>query len=494
MDVVYESGGQVVTVNPSLLVIACDPRGLASVMDYTPQELGIFAALQNFTFYTTCLRVYPKRVQDRIVILSPAVTEAMVGDVQGYRNETGKQWGLTTANNSATNIVTIYQLVAAGPTPPAKGLEAKRKAFLDNPPSWWPFQPGRYEIVSVNENQNGAVHPATNPLFTPYFDQFSAASLAAGYPWKWLDLQGRNNTVYVHASTCFESVLHCWSYLNLLLQVNSAIWPVDKAAPIVIIGAGVSGLLFAERAHGLGYTNVTLLEQTNRFAGKTHSLQVPDHGGTTVAELGTCYLSPAYNDMVQALAPYTAGNVRIAVAHGSERGIVVGTAPNETVVDFSDYGLMCAAQSLGVPWPLTDTGWIEVSVALARAATDYVIMRTEIFGSVDQVMPAKQPGNNPYGVFTKTFAQYLDDNHMGVLKGYLMYAYQVQGYGALDKIPAYYGLVWITPDIAWPFGAASGVTAWQRGWEDVWDQLVRQLRLNIKLNTVIRRIRRLPSL
>jgi len=154
--------------------------------------------------------------------------------------------------------------------------------------------------------------------------------------------------------------------------------------------------------------------------------------------------------MVQALAAYTAANARIAVAHGSARGIVVGTAPNETVMDFADYGLMCAAQSLGVTWPLTDKGLLEVYAALARAAADYVIMRTEIFGSVDRIMPATQPANNPYGVFTKTFAQYLDDNDMGVLKGYLMYAYQVQGYGALDKIPAYYGLVWITPDMAWP--------------------------------------------
>jgi hypothetical protein len=74
---------------------------------------------------------------------------------------------------------------------------------------------------------------------------------------------------------------------------------------------------------------------------------------------------------------------------------------------------------------------------------------------------------------SKTFAQHLDDNGMGALTGYLMYAYQVQGYGDLDKIPAYYDLVWITPDMATPFGTTSGVTAWQKGWEDVWDQMDR---------------------
>ena len=49
----------------------------------------------------------------------------------------------------------------------------------------------------------------------------------------------------------------------------------------------------------------------------------------SIAELGTCYLSPAYDDMVQALSEFTAGNARVAVAHGPERGIVVGTPPNK---------------------------------------------------------------------------------------------------------------------------------------------------------------------
>ncbi|MCA5894163.1 NAD(P)-binding protein [Isoptericola sp. NEAU-Y5] len=490
MEVVYQTGGNRVVVNPALLVIACDPRALGPVMEFTPQERALLSSLRNFTFYTTCLRVYPRKAQDRVVILAPDIVESQSGLVQGYRNETAKQWGITAANDATTNVVTTYQMVGIDGASDPGTLAAQRKAFLDNPPSWWPFQPGRYEIVEVKENQNGAIRPAVNPLLTPYFNQFPSGALDGGAPWKWLDIQGAHDTVYVHASTCFESVLHCWSYLNILLDVKPALLSTPKDAAIVVIGAGVSGLLFAQRFIDLGYTDVTLLESTNRFAGKTHSLQVPDQIGISIAELGTCYLSPAYDDMVQSLSKYIVGNARVAVAHGSQRGIVVGSPPNETVMDFNYYGLMIACQYLGYGWPCSKVDQDLAYADLFLAAANYVRLRTEIFGTVDGAMPISRPVGDPYGVFSKTFAQFLDDNMMGALKGYLMYAYQVQGYGDLDKIPAYYGLVWVMPDMAWPFGASSGVTAWQKGWEDVWDQMVKKCTMNIKLNTNVVSIRR----
>jgi hypothetical protein len=490
MEVVYQTGGNSVVVNPELLVVACDPRALKSVMAYSPQERWTFDALRNFTFYTTCLRVYPRKAQDRVVILAPDIVESQTGLVQGYRNETAKQWGLSVANDAETNVVTIYQMVGIDGASDPDTLAARRKEFLEKPPSWWPFQPGRYEIVQVDENQDGEIHPAVNPLLTPYFNQFRSDALGDGAPWLWLDMQGANDTVYVHASTCFESVLHCWSYLNILLDAKPELLPAAKDSSIVVIGAGVSGLLFAQRCIDAGYTNITLLEKTNRFAGKTHSLQVPDQGGTSIAELGTCYLSPAYDEMVQALSEFTVGNARVPVAHGTERGIVVGTPPNETVMAFSDYGLMVACQYLGFGWPCSKEKQDLAYAALAVAVGIYVDLRYKIFGTFNGVMPTSRPVDDPHHVFSTTFAQYLDDNEMGVLKGYLMYAYQVQGYGDLDKIPAYYGLVWVTPDMAWPFGKSSGVTAWQKGWEDVWDQMVKKRNMNIKLNAKVVSIRR----
>lgn len=482
MLVQYSKSGAVIRIEPELLVIACDPRSLVGKIDYSPDESRIFAALENFTFFTTCLQVMPNKKQDRVVVLDAALCSKMEGLVHGYRNETAKQWGLPQANSQTSNLVTVYQIVKAGSSPNKAELELKLRDFLLAPPKWWPFKPNHYKVVSVSEQQpNGTSHPAINPLYSPYFNHFSASNLAAGLPWRWLDLQGRNKTLYVHASTCFESVLHCWSYIQLLMTTNAIkSLPRDKGALIVIIGAGVSGLLFAHELRKLRYTNVLLLEKSDRYGGKTLSLRVPDGSQkqplTTICELGTCYMSPAYDDMVEALAAFTVGNERFDCAPGAERGMVDDT---DQVLSFEDYAI-----GLAKKW-LIDHGYkgdrTVVDEMLLIAATKYVYIREQMFASLDGIMTKTQPRGNLYGIFTKSFEQFLDDTGMGVLKGFMLYAYEVQGYGALARIPAYYGLVWITPNIVWPFGATEGVTAWKKGWEDVWEQMVSRLDLNVQL-------------
>jgi hypothetical protein len=484
MLVQYTKGGAVVRIEPELFVIACDPRSLVGKIDYSSDESRIFAALENFTFFTTCLQVLPVKQQDRVVVLDAAICSKMEGLVHGYRNETAKQWGLPYANlKHRSNLVTVYQIVKAGSSPTKSELERKLRDFLSAPPKWWPFKPNDYKIVSVREQQpKGTSHPAINPLDSPYFNHFSAKNLAAGLPWRWLDLQGRNKTIYVHASTCFESVLHCWSYIQLLMETNAVkSLPRDKGALIVIIGAGVSGLLFAHELSKLQYTNVLLLEKSDRYGGKTVSLTVPDGGSSrplarTICELGTCYMSPAYDELVRALAAFTVGNARFVCAPGAERGMVDDTG---RVLSFEEYGLKLAKEWLISKGLRGDPE--QVKEALVLSAGRYVYIRGEIFGSSGDIMPRTRPRGNPYGIFTTSFEQFLDEYEMGVLKGFMLYAYEVQGYGALARIPAYYGLVWITPDIAWPFGKTAGVTAWKKGWENVWEQMVYRLDLNVQL-------------
>jgi len=49
-----------------------------------------------------------------------------------------------------------------------------------------------------------------------YFHHFNQININAGYPWKILDIQGLNRTLYSGSSTCFESVNDVLSY-NLML-------------------------------------------------------------------------------------------------------------------------------------------------------------------------------------------------------------------------------------------------------------------------------------
>ncbi len=97
MQLTFTRNGLTFNLSPELIVVACDPRGLSSVMGQTSAERAIFKALQNFTFFTTTLKVRPIRGQDRKVILDPQICSEMAGIVHGFRNETAKQWGLDAA-------------------------------------------------------------------------------------------------------------------------------------------------------------------------------------------------------------------------------------------------------------------------------------------------------------------------------------------------------------------------------------------------------------
>ena len=194
-------GAAPVTKTCDLLVVACEPRNLSGICDYTAAENAVFDQLTNFTFHTTLVRVkVPNPAPKYGIILAPTEITAMAGHVSGYRNETAKQFSLETANSMTENLVTVYQL--QGPANPPM-TEAEFLANLEQTlPTldWWPYPD--YQIVTDSTG-------APVDLRTPYFDHFDNSGLRGGGPWNYLGLQGKNNTVFVHGSTCFESVLQC---------------------------------------------------------------------------------------------------------------------------------------------------------------------------------------------------------------------------------------------------------------------------------------------
>jgi len=191
------------------------------------------------------------------VIFAPSPLDLMNGSVYGFRNESAKQFGIETARGMEYNLVTVYQLLGVTdqkwtPDRFQQVLTEQLKTL-----TWWPFAEA-YEIRTS--------------VTTPYFNHFHPDALRTGKPWELLERQGARGTLLVHASTCFESALHCWGYAGLMLDdmpgAKRAL-PGDKNAPIAILGSGVSGLLFATRLKTLGYTNIQILETTGQYGGKT---------------------------------------------------------------------------------------------------------------------------------------------------------------------------------------------------------------------------------
>jgi hypothetical protein len=467
----------------ALLVIACDPRNLIGICDYSEAEIESFKEFSNYTFHTTLIKVQvPAAPQSHAVIFAPSPLEAMNGQIYGYRNESAKQFGLAKSNTMTHNLVTVYQL-ADSPLS-EKEFQARLRAQLKTL-SWWPY---------------GQDFEIRTSVTTPYFDHFGGQSLKEGLPWTILNRQGQKQTLLVHGSTCFESALHCWTYANLMLNhipgAKRAL-PKNSDAPIAVLGAGVSGILFATRLKRLGYSNVDVLENTDRYGGKTHTIieDGPYPVGSrekTVCELGTCYLSPAYAPMIDWLGRLNVleGNRQIDFTQGDKafRGIVTaGELPSRfnvaSVIDYGDYVVLKAEAMLYLTDSPSNRDLAKDAIALALG--EYTFLQIEYMGW-EMPMPLNPP---PDSLLSHTFMGYLRDRLMLSLVGILQYGYEVQGYGPLESISVYYGMTWITPAItaailwdAW--GDARGkqvpvVTAWTKGWGDVWKQMVEKQGLNI---------------
>ncbi len=496
----YTLGDAPITKEFALLIIACDPRNLIGICDYSPEEIAIFNELVNFTFHTTLLKVKVNRKTwlQHGVIFAPGPLEGLNGSVYGFRNESAKQFDLDVASNMEYNLVTVYQLLGVTdqkwtPEQFQNVLEKQLKTL-----KWWPF---------------GEDYEIRKSVTTPYFNHFRAEALRTGKPWDLLGRQGARSTLLVHASTCFESALHCWGYAKLMLDnvpgARQAL-PPDKNAPIAILGGGVSGLLFATRLTQLGYSNIQILETCeDHYGGKTHTCiengpYPPNSQEPTVCELGTCYLSPAYDPMVDDLRTphnYLDGNKKhdFTLRDPTFRGIATeGQLPPgfnaPPVMDFGTYVIQKAAAEMGKS--NDELSLLEAQLALAVDLALYGLLHP-LYVGWDPPMPAAKPESLD-GLFgQQSFADFLKAHGLSALAGSLQYGYEVQGYGTLTDIPAFYGLLWITPAVTWTIlidalpdwivkilglKQESVVTAWTKGWGDVWKQMVDKQNLQITYN------------
>ena len=512
-------GETALVVPADLLVIACEPRNLIGICDYTTEEMAVFSRLQNYTFHTTVVKVpVPTDPAKRKfgVIIKPDAIDHLEGNVSGFRNESAKQFSLETANQMTENLVTVYQLLGPEAVPMTQAQFLKRLNDTLQTLDWWPFD--SYQICT---DDNG--DPIT--LTTPYFDHFDNAALADHLPWKYLAVQGTGNTLYVHGSTCFESVLQCWQYGGMLLDQlsNLGITLPPKTGLIAVLGAGPSGLLFAHRLQGLGFTNVQIFEATDRIGGKTHTVRfdspqpptAPPIGlpHQTACELGTCYLSPAYDDMARELSAFMSGNVRqgffLTADHNdppdhSFRGMVTegqfdGVPMATKVMDYDEYVLLRGYYEANQPFA-DPARWkdgynaalVEAEIVLALGA--YEILVGEYMG-IDALPMPLTPTNWLIKAGYTSFYDMLARKDLLILCGLLEYAYSVQGYGPLRKIPAYYGMIWISMPLVWGvietgigLKKEATVTVLLSGWLDVWLRM--SATLNITTNAKVLKIER----
>lgn len=320
------SGAQPVTEAFDYLIVACDPRGI-NISDPTALETEVKKKLTSFTFRTSLFKAnrpeaeqLPAGSMDRgakdvkrtlepqyAVRFNPDTLEKMSGECYGFRDEVYAHDPKQKPSKTGSTWCTTYQLLDRELITKSDGevddmradLDAQRDRLIsdtsvDN--KWFDWTP-----------DHGKKRQPEEETLVDYFPHFDATSLEVdGLPWKIFNAQGAKRTFYVSAFTCFESVLHCYLYGEKLMDpegrvVREGIFPVDdKNARFAICGAGVSGLLFAsQHLKKGGYNNFKIFEKSDRFGGKTvtHRKLIDGEKEVVPCELGTCYLSPAYEPM-----------------------------------------------------------------------------------------------------------------------------------------------------------------------------------------------------
>eukprot|EP01084_Bolivina_argentea_P073699 133730_1 len=278
---------------------------------------------------------------------------------------------------------------------------------------------------------------------------------------------------------------------------------IRQKSKVVIVGGGPAGVHMYSLLVKSGWKrdNIIILEKSNRIGGKAYT--VKDQGDLgLVHEMGTCYAHPDYHVIFDLIKEYDPDNEIKGVPTRGMFGTNMNDDPDEKTqkhVDFSKW-LLAESEDLGVPkafhW-LNDS--ITGGLAFLDAARRYCVIWEEIFG---KQIKRKRYGMPPRPLDAKqlarinySFLQFIENEKCCALIPFFIYSQTVQGYGVLDKIPAYYGLYWNNPQLVMaPVWTTiidhPAVFVVKKGFQSIIDQMAKKHKMNIIKNCQIQSIDR----
>ena len=213
----------------------------------------------------------------------------------------------------------------------------------------------------------------------------------------------------------------------------------DRSSRVAIVGGGPSGIYMAKLLHDRGFQHLTLFEKEGRVGGKSKNLILAD--GEKV-DVGTVWTTNKY-ECVELLAdevgmserPVNPDGKTSHLVSSTDARLVNMTAPNFGIFDvwaadyaFRKYGVNPAAYE----------------ATLRANATAYIGLWTETMGSFEYMFPDKQTVN--FDILNQSFLSWLENHSLYALIPRLIFTTSGQGYGNLETMPAYYGLMWNHPN------------------------------------------------
>ena len=214
---------------------------------------------------------------------------------------------------------------------------------------------------------------------------------------------------------------------------------------VCAIGAGIGGLHMAAQIQKGWDCNITILEQSNRFGGKLESL--PGMFGS-VHELGACWLSSSYRHVRELISEYEVQTAERKAGPTGSRDVLVDAETHKTV-DLQDY-IYEQVEHLELPEFLlpfipNKLGAIPVFSASKR----YISLHRKLFGkmSPNYTMLPEPKTQEQLDLLKMPFADFRKQHGLEALLPFCAFAQTAQGYGFLDSVSAFYGLIWINPEM-----------------------------------------------
>lgn len=224
----------------------------------------------------------------------------------------------------------------------------------------------------------------------------------------------------------------------------------DLKTRIVIIGAGAAGLTAAETLKRKGYTNITLLERSNRAGGKCYSIEYQDRA----YELGACITT-------------------------INNGTLLGLAKqfNEPFIPVEAGKNFYWDEQTGKPVP---TPSVKKKLILLWQLFVRYKKLTHRFSR------AAQPGFSKLDPdLYQTFSSWAKQHHVELLANELASFFTGFGYGYFDEIPAAYVLKYYSWDTVKAF-LRHKIYKFPRGIQHLWTTIAQVN--NVIYNTQIKKI------
>lgn len=225
---------------------------------------------------------------------------------------------------------------------------------------------------------------------------------------------------------------------------------------IGIVGAGPGGLSLARLLSDRGFADVTLLERAPRVGGK--SLTVTHEG--LGHELGTCYLGTGYTTVRKWM---------------EQAGIREHALPRQIIELENGERTTFEAYVLGT------AGRIGAAAQITRYVRDWMTFHDwDVRGAPDDC-----PGTDGRPMreeVAEPFLDWLRARDLDVVARFALRSMTVMGYGAIDRVPALYGLRWNMPSLLWA-AVTTQIAEPSPGWSALWTHLAYDLDVRL-LHTI----------